>query len=276
MEAIELRLKHFKNTGTKIIWTIHNIVPHESNDDSDDSKIFRLFVSYTDFFIHHGEESIRQIKSKFIEAKEGIHLVCPHGDYLIQFNHIEKNIARKRLNLPSNKTILLSFGFIRGYKGMGVLKKVFSKWNKSDKYLFVAGEVVSNNLLDKFFFKIWKGKFRRRSRKSGYDIDKIKNEDVSLYFSAADFVIATHTRGLNTGLIPMAMTFNTPILYPDIGNFKEQAKGGVGVAYVCNDINDALRGMDELDQISTIILNNQRWLEMNSWDRHVSIILSNV
>lgn len=80
----------------------------------------------------------------------------------------------------------------------------------------------------------------------------------------------------------MAATFKKPVVYPDIGNFREQMKGWISESYAVNDVASALEALARLSQRlvqrleSGESLDNTIWLERNTWAEHVETILSAV
>jgi glycosyltransferase involved in cell wall biosynthesis len=189
---------------------------------------------------------------------------------------VPKSEARNHLKLPQDAFVILSFGKIRPYKDFGLLRKIFRKWRHPDKLLLVAGKYdYEESSLSRLHRKGMElvGPYTRRER---FYFKRVKTEDISYYFAAADLLLLSHKEGLTSGLLPMAATYSMPVVYPDIGNFREQMEGWIGESYQCGDIGSAhvaldtiVRRMDEgLDMDNTI------WLVKNSWDEHVKIILS--
>ncbi len=275
---IQNKFEFFKSNNVKLIWTIHNVAPHESNNRLLDNNIYNLFADYADLIVHHGPKSIEIIKEYYPQLAYKRHIVCPHGDYLIQYSKIDKKEARIDLKLPLQPIIMLNFGLIRPYKGYYNVNKVFNNWKEKNKFLFTAGMVHGKLNCYSIILRFWKGKIRNRTRKYGYDIKKIPNSLIATYFSAVDIVFLSHTCGLNSGIIPMAITFNKPVVYPKIGNFESQASGWISESYDAGDIKSASTALNRITERikSNEIIDNTGWLKNNSWDLHVSIILKEI
>ncbi|KAA5825587.1 hypothetical protein FPF71_06680 [Algibacter amylolyticus] len=274
-KSIQDRLTFFKKNGVYIIWTIHNIQPHDSKDNLKDAAIYNLFIEFSDLIVHHGNTSIELMNNNWKGLKDKKHIVCPHGDYSIQYKSISKEKARNELGLPLDKKILMHFGYLRGYKGYNQLPKIFKGWKAKNKYLFTAGQIISDKKIQPLIFRLWYGKIRKRTKKFGYDIKLIRNDKIAYYFNAVDYVIITHTKGLNSGIIPMALTFNIPIIYPDLGNFKEQAMYSISSCYKPGDTESATRALNKLTKNIESIksIDNSKWQEHVSWEKHVKLII---
>jgi glycosyltransferase involved in cell wall biosynthesis len=115
--------------------------------------------------------------------------------------------ARARLGLPGSGPILLFFGLVRPYKGLACLLDALALLNDlaEPPYLVVAGE-------------FWQAKeaYQQQINRLGLarqvrlDNRYIPNEEVSLYFSAADLFVAPYTGGTQSGSLKLALGFGLP------------------------------------------------------------------
>jgi hypothetical protein len=81
-----------KTLGIKIIWEMHNIVPHDCNKAGLNNS--KWFYKMSDAIIYHSEVDIRRSKEIFEMDYDKKHIVIPHG----HFNNIYENrISKKRL-----------------------------------------------------------------------------------------------------------------------------------------------------------------------------------
>ena len=283
VDSISHLLQQFKKRGATIVYTAHNLRPHTSSGSSVEEDVYELVYAMSDVVVHHGKvsESLLTQEHPLLGAKKNI--VCPHGDYLIEYQEISKEDARGHLGLPSDAFVLLSFGNIKQYKGFGLLRRIYKQWKHKRKYLVVAGKYApasSGDLVAKIIgniYKLWLGWSRNplMSNKH-YALSTIEPSDVASYFSAADAVILTHTSGLTSGILAMAATFRRPVVYPDIGNFREQMEGWVSESYAVNDARSAVDALQRLSQRIRLgeSFDNTIWLGKNTWAEHVEKILS--
>jgi len=277
--AVRERLEHFKRYGAVVVWTVHNIKPHESNLEEFDRGVYNKVMDAADIIVHHGQASVDIMIAEYPVVAGKTNIICPHGDYLIQYSNIRQCDARETLKIPQDRTVLLHFGNIRMYKGLDLTEEAFSTWHRADKYLLVAGRLKTNptNVFDRLIAR-WNSRLRKRRSDCRYDLGMIPNDRVAYYFSAADIVMVSHRAGLTSGVLAMAATFRKPVVYPDIGNFSEQMEGWVAESYRVNDTGDAVEALDRLlgRLQGDCPLNNSTWLARNSWDEHVERILSAV
>ena len=279
LRAVRERLQHFKRHGAVVVWTVHNIKPHESNLQEVGRQVYGAVMDAADVIVHHGQASVDIMAAEYPVLTMKTNIICPHGDYLIQYRDIEQSDARKALNIPQDRTVLLHFGSIRAYKGLDLAEEVFARWRRPDKYLLVAGRLKTTRagVLERLMGR-WNDQLRKRRGNCRYDLVMVPNDRVAHYFSAADIVMLSHRAGLTSGVLAMAATFGKPVVYPDIGNFCEQMEGWIGESY---PVNDTVAAVEALDRLLGRLergpcLSNSTWLARNSWGEHVERILSAV
>ncbi len=286
----EKRLRFYSENNVPVVYTIHNILPHD-NPSLFDEKIFYIVSKFTNIFVHHGEKSIYLIKERYPFSKKSKHIVCPHGPY--PYIKKDSSIAKKFYNLPENKIIYLNFGLQRPYKNSSFTTSVFKNL-PSNNFLFTIGpQMFCSNKEEslKFFFgklndKILSPYYRKTtnpfSKNKKAFLREVKNVEIPQIMAATDAFFLGHKSGLNSGLLPLAASYKKPVVFPDIGNFKEQLiEWPWKKCYTPNDIASARKAVCNIS--SSIIENknirhfdNKKWLVENSWEKHVSNIIVEV
>ena len=230
-KIINDRLTFYSNINIPIIYTVHNLLPHDSKLKTD-KIIYDLIIDNIDVFIHHGQASIDIFKNKYPKTTSKKHIICPHGNYPVSPKDYLQ--SRKKYNLPRNKCIYLNFGKQRAYKGENFIKRVFSDVHK-DAYLFIIGpkEYSYSNEFIKYTnlfrskliapFVAFMNSFFSNSKK--IILRRVSNREIPDIFSAVDIVFLGHCSGLNSGLLALSASYRKPIVYPEIGNFSEQLEG---------------------------------------------------
>ena len=119
----------------------------------------------------------------------------------------EPGPARAKLGLPDTGIVLLFFGIVRQYKGLSVLLQAMAQPELSSLQpaLLVAGE-------------FWEEKSRYLKQAQALGLSGqlriedryILDEEVPLFFSAADLLVAPYTGGTQSGAVKMAMGFGLP------------------------------------------------------------------
>jgi glycosyltransferase involved in cell wall biosynthesis len=128
--------------------------------------------------------------------------------------------ARRRLGLPLGVPILLFFGIVREYKGLKDILKALPaiRVRLENVILVIAGEFWE----DKRTYL----KMIERSRIGDRVIIEdryIPNEEVPLYFSAADVLVAPYRRTTGSGVVQMARGLGIPVITTDVCGAESRA-----------------------------------------------------
>lgn len=207
-----------KNKHTKIIALVDNAIPHESR--LGDKMLTHYFVKSIDAFITMSEKVLHDLK---LFSNKPTKLIA-HPLYDNFGEKVDKIEARRKLQLPEKGEILLFFGFIRKYKGLDLLIQALEEVDMTNKYLLIAGEYYAEEEEIKAIIK--------RSKDKDHIIEHthfIKNEDVRLYFSAADLVIQPYRNATQSGVTPLAYHFEVPMIVTNVGALPDLVPPDIGL-----------------------------------------------
>ncbi len=198
----------------KILALTDNVIPHEKRIGDD--ILNRYFLSSCDGFITMSEK-VRNDLNQYVPQKSKIKVFHPlYENYPPAIDKIQ---ARKTLQLPENKKILLFFGLIRSYKGLDLLLNALSNpslRNNEDFVLLIAGEFYDER--EKYIQLIHH--FNLESKIILHDY-YIPDEKVNLYFSACDVVVQPYKSATNSGVSMVSYFYNKPIISTNVGGLKE-------------------------------------------------------
>lgn len=213
-----------KNTTTKFVGLIHNMIPHEPTILD---KLFpRYFVKSMDGFVVMAESVKTDIES--FDRKNKPKIVSPHPIYDHYGELLTKKQAANKLGLNENDKYILFFGFIRQYKGLDLLLEAFAdkRIKAMNIKLIVAGEfyedanpylkqTVSLGIIDRVIMKT----------------EFIPDSEVKNYFSIADIVAQPYRTATQSGVSQIAYHFGKPMLVTNVGGLAEIVPDGE-VGYV--------------------------------------------
>lgn len=223
------KLKLLRDKGVKIVYTRHNLAPHYPNENI--NKLYGIIETYSSAIVHMGYFSMQEFKDKY-PSNEIFQAVIPHHVYENVYNeNYTQEESRKRLKIPLNKFVILSFGKFRFKDEMMMVLKAFYKLPLKNKYLLAPRifpfEKRSNNisLLKRFFsffgyYVIYPISSYFNTR-LGLEKQLVTDEDLPLYFIAADIVFIQRKNILNSGNIPTSFLFKKVVVGPDCGNISE-------------------------------------------------------
>jgi len=223
-------LKKLKKLGKKVIVTYHGVVAQKIINGNFNKvnqlglpnfvikKVFKYVYKksskHIDISIVH-EEYFKETLIKDYGFKDNQIFVIPHG---VESNlkSIPKDKARRELNIPENKKVLLFFGFLAGYKGVDLLVETFNQLD-GDYLLILAGGKPKRVEKDKKYNK-WYEKFNNSIKDNPNIISTgfVEDDKITAYFSAADVLILPYLYMLSaSGPMNFSMAYELPFLASD-------------------------------------------------------------
>jgi len=202
--------------GAKIIWTVHNLAPHDPHYPWLSHFFLSFFACWCGgliFLSHHSRDEFFKLYS--YARKNALTAVIPHGHYRTIYPPlVEKDAARQKLGLDTDAPVLLFFGQIKPYKNMEALLAAFSNFNANAR-LVIAGKASSPEL--KNMIENAAAKDPRVMTR----LEFIPDADIPLYMAAADLMVLPYRAILNSGAVMLALSYNVPVLVPALGSMKE-------------------------------------------------------
>ena len=203
-------------TDARILFICDNVIPHEKRIG--DTAFTRYAFRPVDAFIAQSGAVEKDLRSFWPRAK---YELVPHPVYEIFGSSLLKDQARAKLQLIDERVILF-FGYVRRYKGLHTLLDAMPTILKTMKVkLLVVGEFYDDEQ-----------KYRNQIAENDIwnDVvvhsDYVPNEEVSLYFSAADVVVLPYVSTTQSNIMQIAYQFDKPVIATDVGGLAEVVLNG--------------------------------------------------
>lgn len=229
-----------RGLGFKIVWEMHNIVPHRRS--SRDIDVSKWFYNNCDAVIFHSRHDIKRSKEVLGVGDKSPSATVYHANFIGSYkNEITKYEARKALGVPPEGRVLLCFGQIRKNRGYEHLVKAME--GLKDVTVVVAGEVIDR----KVYRELLKAADGDRIRVFG---KWIPDDEVQVYFNACDAVVLPYTEITTSGVVPLAYSFSRPVIVSDIGGLSEIVTAETGILVRPGDakgFRDAVNGIFKRD-----------------------------
>jgi glycosyltransferase involved in cell wall biosynthesis len=199
-----------RGTTTKALFICDNVVPHEKRPGD------RLFTRYAfgpvNYFVVQSDAVEHDLKSFWPRAR---YRKVPHPVYNIFGTPIAKEEARTRLDISATRVILF-FGYIRKYKGLHVLLEAMKLLNDTGVHLLAVGECYD----DEQAYRNQIAALQIQDRVTLLT-DYVPNDQVGVYFSAADVVILPYLSATQSGIAQIAYNFDKPVIATTVGGLAE-------------------------------------------------------
>lgn len=233
------------------VTVVHNFKPHESLIG--EKQLGRFIASRTDLMVALSNNVASDIRNA-VPDKPVSQLFHPIYDHYGK--KISQKEAQEKLGLDPGYKYLLFFGLVRSYKGLDLLLDALALLKSDTSYrLIIAGEFYESE---------------KKYLKQIEDLDVsdqvilkneyILNDAVPHYFCAADVVVLPYRRATQSGVVPIAIHFEKPIIATDVGDFGNMIKDKqIGLIAspdpesIAENIDRFLDGQNfELDQFDSV------------------------
>jgi glycosyltransferase involved in cell wall biosynthesis len=194
----------------------HNVVPHESFPLS--GSLARRFLSRMELSVVHSESDLREAEKLELQGRI-MRLYHPVYD---QYRNpeINREKARIRLGYSRETRLILFFGLVRSYKGVQDLVRAMSSL-PDDVQLLIVGECYSDrreimdtiNSLDLSRRIRWIDRF-------------VPDNEVAVYFQAADVVALPYRHATQSGVAQIAISFGKVLVLTETGGLGELVDSG--------------------------------------------------
>ncbi len=213
LDRFSAALHKFRSAGGRLVWTLHNVLPHEANHVWAETQLAQLLADRADSIHALAEITARQA-SEVLRLDPRKVVVIEHSSYLGRYPQwISREAARAQLGFGPDDKVLVALGGIRPYKGLGRLLDVFHELAEEDPSLtlLVAGKPAQTQET---------AGLERRCEQSPRVISEfshVPDDQLQVWFGAADLAVLPYSRILNSGVFWLAQTFGLPIVGPRTG-----------------------------------------------------------
>lgn len=247
--------------GTRIVWTVHDLGPHESYHPVLERWFWRFFLPQIDGFISLSQHGKRMAERVFPPLQNVPGFVVPHGHYRTAYaDTIAKDDARRALDVDPDAPVLLYVGRIRRYKNVPHLVRIFRMLEDEAARLFVVGNPASRTLRRAIRTAAGKDPHIRLT------LEFVPDEAIQGFLKATDLVVLPYEDILHSGSALLALSFNRPVLVPNRGAMTE-LQAQVGSDWVRtyegplspDHLEDGLRWAAETNRPDTAPLDALAW-----------------
>ncbi len=207
-----------RNTQIRVIFLLHHLIPP-------DGGVFDWFLARRilwrgNGFIVMSEEDFALLRRALPWARiKG----TTHPPYdIFTREPLPQAQAREKLGLKPDEKVILFFGFVRRYKGLKYLIDALAEARKElPAKLLVVGE-------------FWEDErpYREQVRQLGlgdaviFYNGYVPNDQMSVYFSAADVVALPYLEATQSGIAQLAVGFERPMIGTTVGGMADVIRDG--------------------------------------------------
>ncbi len=234
-------VQHARRLGYGMVWTIHNVVPHQTFPRWLHVRARRFMLNHVDALITHCEYGKNAFTEKFPHQLP--FYVIPHGNYEHVISAtITREAARQALGIAEEPFVYAVIGNISPYKGVDTFVKAFRHMAEENDLAIIAGRNRDRRL-------VWQlQKLAAQDARLRVLPGFVTDEDMTTYLRAADVAIYAFRGILTSGSVILALTHGTPVIVPAQGCMPELISPETGILYPSSDTSTLAHAMQQIKQ----------------------------
>ena len=206
-----------RRRGTRIVYTLHNLVPHNIRRQWFHLLVQGLIIRMADATIVHSRPANKAASSMFGPSDK--FKVIPHGRYDSFYpNQASRAQARAFLKIPEGKNVALFLGGMGRYKGVRMLLESAEELARKDILLVLAGDTSALEVSTRDFLQ-------RMSHKNlllheGF----VAKSQVQYFMKSANCLVLPYLDSLTSGMAFLGLSFRLPIVGTRATAFQEMTE----------------------------------------------------
>ena len=237
----------FRASGGVLVWTVHNVVPHDLRFPGPEGRVLDVLAAESDVVHVMGEETFAAVSEHYRIDRDRA-LVVPHPSYVGWYpDSISRDEARRRLGIAPDARVVLLLGQIREYKGIDTLLAALDHPDVARTGLtaLVAG-APGNTLGVPALLRACEAHPRVVTR-----FERIPSSELQVLYKAADASVLPYRRFLNSGALMASLGFGTPVVAPRSGTAPSMVDEDCALLYDPDSKDGLAQALASLDTIRT-------------------------
>ncbi|MCR2801728.1 hypothetical protein QNO21_02915 [Microbacterium sp. zg-Y818] len=217
LDRFERLLTSLHSRGIAIVWTVHNLMPHELVHAREEQELLRLLASRADA-IHIMAPGTAALLAPvaFLDPEKTHRIAHPH--YATCYPRTDRGLAREVFGLTEEQFAVLHFGNLRPYKGLdalfGALERARAIMGRQPVLLLtghaaphIAREVTAN---------------LPAGVRAVTELTFTPPDELGVWVAASDVVALPYRSVLNSGSVHLAGSLHRPVILPGDPHIREQ------------------------------------------------------
>ncbi len=224
--AYRRRLRGVRTSGAPVVWTAHNLVPHQSRCLAFDLLLTKQVVKAAEVVVCHSEAARLELKRYLGECVLHKSRVIPHGNFSDCYpNLVSRREAKAKFRVNEDNVVFLFIGQIRPYKGVFDLIAAFRKLNAEYARLLIAGRPYDQRTAESVRAAA------AADPRIIAELRFIEDDELQLFLNASDVAVFPYASGLTSGALILAMSFGRACIASDATGTSECLGEHGGIVY---------------------------------------------
>jgi beta-1,4-mannosyltransferase len=235
--ALRSHVDRLTSRGVRLVWTVHNRLPHELRHHQAEVALYR-WLAVTADVTHIMSPYTEDVLSDVCELRPDTVVRIPHPSFAGVYGPGPgRAAARDSFGLAADDHAILFLGHIRPYKGLSTLIAAAAKSRPEhgrSTVLMIAGGVADDDhaALESAI---------PPGLRTVLHPSFVADTDIARWMTAADVAVYPYESILNSGSVHLAATFALPVILPDEPHLRGQYGSRTWVRFF-----DTVRAVDTL------------------------------
>jgi len=249
--------------GARLVWTAHNLYPHDVGRASLAHRIARRFMAhYSECIFVHGPTAGAILAREFGIPQAKLRII-KHGHWIGYHQHTLSAVeARRHLDIDLERFVYAFVGACRPYKNLALLIETFAKLD-DNSVLVIAGHFQSSTYrahIEALLQRLPADRWRFRP-------ELIPDDEIQRYVLAGNVLVIPYTEILTSGSAMLGMSFGRPVIAPNAGGLRDMVNSQCGLLYdagAADPLFNALRNIRSMQFSESVIIECARtcdWLD---------------
>lgn len=197
--------------GKRVVWTIHNLISHESKNAQLEIKARRVIARTCSHALLHSQSALKLVEKTYRVDLSDKASIAVHGNYDGCYPSVDgmEQKLRERFKIDPDAIVILFFGAIRPYKGVERLIDAFHVVKDRNLRLIIAGSTTDDAFAQSIL------KVSKDDPRIIPAIGFVPENEVSALFSITDVVALPFERILTSSSATLACTMGKALLVPE-------------------------------------------------------------
>ena len=243
-------LDAFRTAGGRIVWTVHNVLPHDTKWPTVDVELRRGVVERADVIHVLSSETVAAAAGSYAIPASKV-LYVPHPAYLgVYPDAVSDAEARDRLGIGPHDVVFGLVGSLQRYKGLDDLLDGFEAATASPpderrRRLVIAGMPAADPSIDAFLVRA------RANPDVVVDARRIPAEELSIPLRASDVIVLPYHDSLNSGALLLALSFGRPVIAARSPHVNETVGPDASITFDPDDRDALAMALRDVDRLLT-------------------------
>jgi len=236
VDSFERTLDAMHKQGVRIVWTMHNVLPHESVHEDQEVRIREIIVQRAEMVHVMNPETIAMAEPYFYIPSEKVVRVEHPGYQGYYPERMTRAGARAQFGFGPQEQVSLVLGAIKPYKGLLDLATAFDRLSATHPRklnLLIAGGAGKDEGTEQLL--------AMAAAHPAIHVlpERVVPEDVWTLFAVADNAIIPYKASLNSGSLVLALSMGVPVIASSTAGSTHLLADGAGIVYSSSDELDA-------------------------------------